>query len=91
MGHSIFRYLEDLSYKKAVIQIPLYDNAIDCHFLGKWDNMVGGGLSVGHGILETAHKEAMEEASVPEHILSNLISVGCVSYATHSQIFKYYL
>lgn len=41
--------------------------------------MVGGGLSVGHGILETAHKEAMEEASIPLNLLRNLISTGCVS------------
>ncbi|KAJ8980767.1 hypothetical protein NQ317_016016 [Molorchus minor] len=46
---------------------------------GKWDHMVGGGLSVGHGILETAHKEAMEEASVSPHLLKDLISAGCVS------------
>lgn len=41
--------------------------------------MVGGGLSVGHGILETAHKEAMEEASIPLYIRKNLVSAGCVS------------
>lgn len=41
--------------------------------------MVGGGLSVGHGILETAHKEAMEEASIPTHLLNKLVSAGCVS------------
>lgn len=41
--------------------------------------MVGGGLSVGHGILETAHKEAMEEASVPLDLLRNIVSSGCVS------------
>ncbi|CAG9862395.1 unnamed protein product [Phyllotreta striolata] len=52
---------------------------------GKWDNMVGGGLSVGHGILETAHKEAMEEASIPEHLLCNLISAGCVSFFFESE------
>lgn len=47
---------------------------------GKWDSMVSGGLSVGHGILETANKEAMEEASVPPILLQNLINVGCVSF-----------
>lgn len=46
---------------------------------GKWDNMVSGGLSVGYGIHETAVKEAAEEASVPERLLKNLISAGCVS------------
>lgn len=41
--------------------------------------MVGGGISVGNGILQTAHKEAMEEASIPSDLLKNLISAGCVS------------
>lgn len=36
---------------------------------GKWDNMVGGGLSVGYGIEETAVKEAFEEASIPEALI----------------------
>lgn len=44
-----------------------------------WDNMVGGGLSVGYGIQETAHKEAIEEASVPAEYRKNMISVGTVS------------
>ncbi|XP_023019014.1 uncharacterized protein [Leptinotarsa decemlineata] len=52
---------------------------------GKWDNMVGGGLSVGHGILETAFKEAEEEASVPDHLLRNLCSAGCVSFFFESE------
>ncbi|XP_018578172.1 uncharacterized protein YJR142W isoform X2 [Anoplophora glabripennis] len=52
---------------------------------GKWDNMVGGGISVGQGILETVHKEAMEEASVPKHLLKNLISAGCVSFYFESE------
>ncbi|XP_065155557.1 uncharacterized protein [Atheta coriaria] len=52
---------------------------------GKWDNMVGGGLSVGHGILETAHKEAMEEASIPSDLMQNLISAGCVSFYFESE------
>ncbi|CAB0009820.1 unnamed protein product [Nesidiocoris tenuis] len=46
---------------------------------GKWDNMVAGGLSVGYGVLETAHKEAEEEASIPPHLLRNVVSGGCVS------------
>lgn len=41
--------------------------------------MVGGGLSVGHTIIETAYKEAMEEASIPTHLMSKLISAGSVS------------
>lgn len=42
--------------------------------------MVGGGLSVGHTILETAQKEAMEEASINSELLKKLTSAGCVSY-----------
>lgn len=52
---------------------------------GKWDNMVGGGLSVGYGIKETAIKEAAEEASVPEYLTKNLISAGCVSFFFESE------
>ncbi|XP_030377592.1 uncharacterized protein YJR142W [Scaptodrosophila lebanonensis] len=47
---------------------------------GKWDNMVGGGLSVGYGIKETAIKEAAEEASIPTDLVKNLVSAGCVSF-----------
>ncbi|XP_014258449.1 uncharacterized protein YJR142W [Cimex lectularius] len=52
---------------------------------GKWDNMVAGGLSVGYGVLETAHKEAAEEASIPPSLLKNLTSVGCVSFYYESE------
>lgn len=41
--------------------------------------MVGGGLSVGHSILETAIKEATEEASITADLLKKLSSAGCVS------------
>ncbi|XP_065210409.1 uncharacterized protein LOC135838629 [Planococcus citri] len=47
---------------------------------GKWDNMVGGGLSFGHNILQTAHKEAEEEASVPNELMLKLIPSGSVSF-----------
>lgn len=47
---------------------------------GKWDNMVGGGLSEGFGVLETAYKEAEEEASIPVNLLRNLSPGGCVSF-----------
>lgn len=40
--------------------------------------MVGGGLSVGFGILETAIKEAAEEASVPSSLANTMTPVGCV-------------
>lgn len=46
---------------------------------GKWDNMVAGGMASGCGILKTAYKEAAEEASIPNELLKNLVSAGCVS------------
>lgn len=52
---------------------------------GKWDNLVGGGLSVGHGILETAYKESKEEASIPEPLLKKLVSAGSVSFFYESE------
>lgn len=52
---------------------------------GKWDNMVSGGLSVGYGIYETAVKEAAEEASIPSHLIQNLVSAGCVSFFFESE------
>lgn len=52
---------------------------------GKWDNMVGGGLSVGYGIHETAVKEAAEEASIPSDLIKNLVSAGCVSFFFESE------
>lgn len=51
---------------------------------GKWDNMVGGGLSVGYGIEETAIKEAAEEASIPNELIKNIVSAGCVSFLFES-------
>jgi len=56
--------------------------------VGKWDNsfsfnivglQVGGGLSVGYNVLETALKEAAEEAGVPETLLQDLKPGGCVT------------
>ncbi|KAJ4439714.1 hypothetical protein ANN_07842 [Periplaneta americana] len=52
---------------------------------GKWDNMVGGGLSVGYGILETAIKEAAEEASIPAELIAKLRPAGCVSFFFESE------
>uniref|UniRef100_A0A2M4APQ8 Putative thiamine pyrophosphokinase n=1 Tax=Anopheles triannulatus TaxID=58253 RepID=A0A2M4APQ8_9DIPT len=52
---------------------------------GKWDNMVSGGLAVGYGVHETAVKEAAEEASIPDHLLKNLVSAGCVSFFFESE------
>ncbi|KAL3269213.1 hypothetical protein HHI36_008295 [Cryptolaemus montrouzieri] len=52
---------------------------------GYWDNMVGGGLSVGRGILETAYKESEEEASVSKDLAKNLVSAGSVSFFYESE------
>lgn len=52
---------------------------------GKWDNMVGGGLSVGYGIKETAVKEAAEEASIPSDLVRHIVSAGCVSFFFESE------
>lgn len=46
---------------------------------GKWDNMVAGGLSVGYNVIETAHKEGEEEASLTADLMKNLHSAGTVS------------
>lgn len=47
--------------------------------------MVGGGLSVGFGVLETAVKEAAEEASVPADLAGTMTPVGCVSFYFESE------
>ncbi|XP_046407687.1 uncharacterized protein YJR142W isoform X3 [Ischnura elegans] len=52
---------------------------------GKLDNMVGGGLSVGYGILETAIKEAAEEASIPSELIQKLKPAGAVSFFFESE------
>ncbi|XP_022906570.1 uncharacterized protein [Onthophagus taurus] len=52
---------------------------------GKWDNMVGGGLSVGYGILETAFKEAEEEASLPRELRDKIVSAGTISFYFESE------
>jgi len=46
-----------------------------------WDNFVGGGLSEGHSVLETAIKEAEEEANVPKPLAkAGLKPAGTVSF-----------
>jgi 8-oxo-dGTP pyrophosphatase MutT (NUDIX family) len=52
---------------------------------GKLDNMVGGGLAVGYSILDTALKEAAEEASIPDDLLTKLVPVGTVSFFFESE------
>ena len=45
---------------------------------GKYDNFVAGGLSVGHGIKDTAVKESQEEANLPLDLTDRLKAAGCV-------------
>jgi len=47
--------------------------------------MVGGGLAVGYTVLETALKEAKEEASIPRTLLKNLKAAGTVSFYFESE------
>lgn len=52
---------------------------------GMMDNFVGGALADGVGVLETAVKEAAEEANVPECLASELRPAGSVSFLHLSQ------
>nr|CAG4642525.1 EOG090X06MA [Evadne anonyx] len=52
---------------------------------GKWDNIVSGGLSVGHSVFETALKEADEEASIPPQLLTSMKAAGSVSFYFESE------
>jgi len=47
---------------------------------GKLDNMVSGGIAVGFGPIETMMKEAQEEASIPDHLLSRITPAGTVTF-----------
>lgn len=49
-------------------------------FPGMLDNLAAGGIGVGLGIRETMIKECYEEASIPEDLANNMVSVGCISY-----------
>jgi len=52
---------------------------------GKLDSFVGGGLSEGLGVLETAVKEAAEEANVPEDLAVGMKAAGSVSFFHQSE------
>ena len=49
------------------------------------DSFVGGGLSEGLGVLETAVKEAAEEANVPEDLAVGMKAAGSVSFFHQSE------
>jgi len=49
------------------------------------DNFVGGGITEGIDVLQTAIKEAGEEANVPPEIAANLKAVGTVSFFHESE------
>lgn len=42
-------------------------------------------MSTGYGVLETAFKEAEEEASVPKELMTNLTPCGSVSFFFESE------
>nr|VZI33039.1 unnamed protein product [Spirometra erinaceieuropaei] len=48
---------------------------------GLLDNLAAGGLTYGLTVMECAKKESMEEAGIPEDLLSSLRPGGCVSFA----------
>jgi len=52
---------------------------------GMLDNFVAGGLSEGYTVLETAMKEAEEEANVPLDIARRMHPAGCVSFFFESE------
>jgi len=52
---------------------------------GKLDSFVGGGLTEGLGIIETAIKEAGEEANVPVELARNIKPAGSVSFFHQSE------
>ena len=49
------------------------------------DNFVGGGITEGIGVYETAIKEANEEANVPPEIAVHLKAAGTVSFFHESE------
>ena len=49
------------------------------------DNFVGGGITEGIGVLETAVKEAGEEANVPAEIATNMKAAGTVTFFHESE------
>ncbi len=52
----------------------------------KLDNIVAGGISHEHGLVETLFKEAQEEAGIPRDLVSRARPVGAVSYRTETEL-----
>jgi len=50
---------------------------------GYFDTLVGGGLSSGYTVQETAIKEAEEEANMPKNLAEQMEPAGCVSFFFH--------
>jgi len=82
-GVQINGYMEDEMGNKQVwvqrrsITKPTYP--------GKLDNFVSGGLTEGRGVLETAIKEAAEEAGLTDQLATGLQPCGTVSYLHQSE------
>jgi 8-oxo-dGTP pyrophosphatase MutT (NUDIX family) len=51
------------------------DKAIDP---GMIDNLVGGGIATGYGVLDTLQKEAWEEAGIPADVTARARPQGCI-------------
>lgn len=52
---------------------------------GKLDQIVAGGKSANHTIIETLLKESYEEASIPSQIAKQAIPVGAITYCTERE------
>lgn len=49
---------------------------------GKLDQIVAGGRSADHGIIETLIKESGEEANIPRELAAQAVAVGAITYCT---------
>jgi len=82
-GVRINGYVRDAHGEMFVwLQRRAYDKPT---YPGKIDGFVGGGLTEGRGVLETAIKEGEEEAGLTSLLAAGLKSVGCVSYMHESE------
>lgn len=55
---------------------------------GRLDTFVSGGLSSGLGVLETAVKEAEEEANVSRDVAKGMVAAGTVGYGLRTNLYN---
>ena len=67
----LFLYYLQMSIKQSFLFSPN---------LGMMDNFVGGGITEGLGVKETAVKEAAEEAGIDSEFASKMVPAGSVSF-----------